>query len=163
MSGIYKIALKLLINDRGKFAGLIVGITFAIFLIVQLTSVFAGILAKASATVINVGSSIWVMDPSLQNPLNTIPLPDYVLDALRSMKGVKYAVPLYSGVGLVKLNSGAYSPATVLGLDDTSLVGRPYMLAGRMEDIYSDNAFIVVKDQEYPKLGSPDRDDFRDK
>lgn len=155
MRGIFKIALKLLVNDRGKFAALIVGITFAIFLIVQLTSIFSGILAKASSTVINTGARVWVMDPSLQNPLNTIPLPDYVLDAVRSINGVKYAVPLYSGVGLVKLNSGVYEPATVLGLDDTSLLGRPDMIEGRIEDIYADNAFIAVKDQEFHKLDNP--------
>ncbi len=155
MRGIFKIALKLLVNDRGKFAALVVGITFAIFLIVQLTSIFSGILAKASSTVINTGSRLWVIDPSVQNPLNTIPLPDYVLDAVRSVKGVEYAVPLYSGIGLVKLNSGAYQPATVLGLDDTSLLGRPELIQGHIEDIYSNNAFIVVKDQEYAKLGNP--------
>jgi putative ABC transport system permease protein len=155
MIGMFKIALKLLINDRGKFAALIVGITFAIFLIVQLTSIFAGILTKASANVINIGARIWVMDPSVNNPLNAIPMPDYVLDAVRSMNGVKYAVPLYQSVALLKLKSGAYQPATVLGLDDTSLLGRPDLIEGRIEDIYGDNAFIAVKDQEFSKLENP--------
>ena len=41
------------------------------------------------------------------------------------MNGVKYAVPLYSGVGLAKLKDGAWQPATVLGLDDATLVGIP--------------------------------------
>ena len=58
MKGILRVALKLLVNDRGKFAALIVGVTFAVFLMVQLTSVFSGILNKASATIINVGASI---------------------------------------------------------------------------------------------------------
>jgi len=155
MTGMFKIALKLLVNDRGKFAALIVGITFAIFLIVQLSSIFSGILAKASANVINIGARIWVMDLSVNNPLNAIPMPDYVLDAVRSMDGVKYAVPLYSGVALVKLKSGAYQPSTVLGLDDASLLGRPALIEGRIEDIYSDNAFIVVRDQEFSKLEEP--------
>jgi putative ABC transport system permease protein len=155
MIGIFKIALKLLINDRAKFAALVVGITFAIFLIVQLTSIFAGILSKASANVINISSRVWVMDPSVNNPLNTIPMPDYVLDAVRSMDGVKYAVPLYSSTALVKLKSGAYQPATILGLDDATLMGRPTLIEGKIEDIYGDNAFIVVKDQEYTKLEEP--------
>jgi putative ABC transport system permease protein len=155
MSGIFKIALKLLINDRGKFAALIVGITFAMFLIVQLTSIFSGILSKASATVINIGSRIWVMDTSLQNPLNTIPMPNYVLDLVKSINGVKYAVPLYSGIGLVKLRSGTWQPATVIGLDDATLVGRPDLIEGKINDIYGADAFIVVKDTEYSKLGNP--------
>jgi putative ABC transport system permease protein len=122
---------------------------------VQMTSIFAGILAKSSSTVTNIGARIWVMDPSVKNPLNSIPMPDYVLDAVRSINGVKYAVPLYSGTALVRLGSGIYQPATVLGLDDTSLVGRPELIEGKIEDIYGENAFIAVRDQEFAKLGNP--------
>ena len=155
MTGILKIAFKLLVNDRGKFAALIVGITFAVFLMVQLSSLFAGILSKASATIINIGAKVWVMDPAVNNPLNSIQLPDYILDAVRSIDGVKYAVPLYSGTSLVKLRDGIYQPASVLGLDDSSLVGRPQMIEGNIDDIFADNGFIVVKDEEFPKLENP--------
>ncbi len=155
MTGIWKIAFKLLVNDRGKFAALLVGITFAVFLMVQLTSVFAGILSKASATIINIGASVWVMDPAVNNPLTSIQLPDYILDSVRSINGVKYAVPLYSGTALVKLHDGIYQPATVLGLDDASLVGRPELIEGKIDDIFADNGFIVIKDEEFPKLENP--------
>jgi putative ABC transport system permease protein len=155
MRGIFRIAFKLLVNDRGKFLALIMGITFAVFLMIQMTSIFTGVLSKSSATVINIGARVWVMDLSLNNPLNSIPMPDYVLDAVRSMNGVKFAVPLYSGVALLRLKSGAYQPATVIGLDDTSLFGRPELIEGRMEDIFGENAFIVVKDQEFAKLENP--------
>jgi putative ABC transport system permease protein len=155
MTGIFKIALKLLINDRAKFAGLIVGISFAMFLIVQLTSIFSGVLHKASSNVINIGARIWVMDPSVNSPLTAIPMPAYVLDAVRSMNGVKYAVPLYSGTGLVRLKSGDYQPTSIVGLDDATLVGRPDLIEGKIDDIYGADAFIVVKDTEYSKLGNP--------
>ncbi|MDA8168908.1 MAG: ABC transporter permease [Nitrospiraceae bacterium] len=155
MKGILKIAFKLLVNDKGKFAALLVGITFAVFLMNMMTSMFAGILTKSSATVINTGARMWVMDPAVNTVANSIPMPDYILDAVRSMNGVRYAVPLYSGGALVKLRNGAYQSVTVLGLDDTSLFGRPQLIDGHIEDIYSDNAFIVVKDAEFPKLGSP--------
>jgi putative ABC transport system permease protein len=155
MKGILRIAFKLLVNDRGKFAALIVGITFAVFLMVQLTSVFAGILHKASANIINIGASVWVMDPAVNNPLNSIQLPDYILDEVRSINRVKYAVPLYSGTALVKLHNGTYQPATILGLDDSSLVGRPQLIAGKIADIFADNGFVVVKDEEYAKLENP--------
>lgn len=155
MRGILTIAYKLLVNDKGKFAALLVGITFAVFLIVQMTSIFAGILSKSSATVANIGASVWVMDPAVNTVANSIPLPDYVLDAVRSINDVKYAVPFYSGGGLVKLRSGGYQAVSVLGLDDTSLFGRPELMAGHMEDIYAENGFIVVHDDEYPKLDNP--------
>jgi putative ABC transport system permease protein len=155
MFGILRLAYKLLTNDRAKFSALIVGIAFAVFLMVQMTSLFSGILARSAATVTNIGASMWVMDPAVNTVANTIPMPDYVLDYVRSINGVKYAVPLYSGGALVRLPSGAYQAVTVIGLDDASLFGRPELIAGKIEDVYADNAFIVVKDGEFPKLENP--------
>ena len=131
MNGILKLAYKLLVNDKAKFTALLVGITFAVFLMIAMTSLFAGVLNRASATVINLGASMWVMDPSVQTVANTIGMPDYVLDAVRSMQGVNYAVPVYSGGALVKLADGTYQAVTVVGLDDTSLFGRPRLTPGK--------------------------------
>ncbi len=159
MKGILRLAFKLLVNDSAKFTALIVGITFAVLLMVEMTSLFSGILSKASSTVINIGTKVWVMDPAVQTIASSIGMPDYVLDAVRSTEGVKYAVPLYSGSALVKLRSGTYQAVTVIGLDDASLLGRPTMLQGRIEDIYAENGFIAIEDTEfrkleYPKLGT---------
>lgn len=155
MRGILRIAYKLLVNDRGKFMALILGITFAVFLMVQMTSMFFGVLTRSSSTVTNVGARVWVMDPAVNTVANSIGMPNYVLDAVRSIDGVKYAVPLFSGGALVKLRSGTYQSVTVIGLDDNSLYGRPELLEGRIEDIYAENGFIVVKDAEFEKLENP--------
>ncbi|AKH37119.1 MULTISPECIES: ABC transporter permease [Nitrosomonas] len=155
MKGILKLAFKLLVNDKGKYAALLVGITFAVFLMVQMTSIFSGILAKASSTVINLGAKVWVLDPAVNNVANSIPMPDYVLNAVRSIDGVEYAVPMYSGGALVKLKNGVFQSVTILGLDDNSLVGRPELIEGEIEDIYAENAFIVVDDAEIAKLENP--------
>ena len=156
MKEILFLAYRLLVSDRGKYSALLVGTTFSVFLIVQMTSSFAGILVKASATVINVGASMWVMDPAATRTVfGSIPMPNYVLDAVRSINGVKYAVPLYVGSAMLKLQDGTYQPATVIGLDDSSLVGRPELLQGNVDNIFAENGFIAVKDEEFPKLGNP--------
>jgi putative ABC transport system permease protein len=155
VKGILKLAFKLLINDKAKFSALIVGITFAVFLMVQMTSLFSGILSKASATVINIGAGVWVMDPSVQTVANSIGMPDFVLDAVRSIKGVKYAVPLYTGSALLKLPSGAYQAANIVGLDDSTLLGRPELVEGKIDDIYAENSFIAIDDSEFQKLEHP--------
>ncbi len=155
MNGILRIAFKLLVNDKGKFAALLVGITFAVFLMIMMTSMFSGILNRSSSTVLNIGAKIWVMDPAVNTVASSIPMPDYVLDAVRSINGVKYAVPLYSGGAQVKLKSGTYQAVAVIGLDDSTLFGRPELYAGKIEDIYAENAFIVVNDAEFRKLENP--------
>ena len=45
MSGILKLAYKLLVNDKAKFVTLLVGIAFAVFLMIMMTSMFAGVLS----------------------------------------------------------------------------------------------------------------------
>ncbi|MCX6177828.1 MAG: ABC transporter permease [Chlorobiales bacterium] len=155
MSGILKIAWKLLVNDKSKFTALLVGITFAVFLMVMMMSMFSGILSRSSSSVLNISAKIWVMDPAVNNATSSIPMPDYVLSTARSINGVKYAVPLYFGGALIKLKSGAYQAATVVGLDDSTLYGRPELIEGNIDDIFAENAFFVVKDAEFKKLESP--------
>jgi putative ABC transport system permease protein len=155
VKGILKLAYKLLVNDKAKFTALLIGITFAVFLIMFVTSMFIGVLNHASSTVINIGASMWIMDPAVQTVSNSVGMPDYVLDAVRSMQGVKYAVPLYSGGALVKLADGTYQSVTVIGLDDTSLLGRPELIEGKIESIYAESGFIVVRDAEFGKLENP--------
>jgi putative ABC transport system permease protein len=155
VKGILRLAYKLLVNDKAKFTALLVGITFASFLMMFIASMFAGVMNHSSSTVTNIGASMWIMDPTVQTPANSIGMPDYILDAVRSMHGVVYAVPLYSGSALVKLSGGTYQAASVIGLDDTSLFGRPEVIEGRITDIYGENGFIVVKDGDFPKLGNP--------
>lgn len=155
MPGILRIAYKLLVNDRAKFTALLIGITFAVFLMIEMTSLFAGILSRASATVINIGASVWVMDPAVQTVANSIPLPNYVLDEVRSLPGVKYAVPLYSGGALLRLRDGTYQAANIVGIDDTSLFGRPNLVSGNIQDIFAENAFIAIQDSEFYKLENP--------
>src|ERR1035437_7029469 len=128
MSGILKLAYKLLVNDKAKFSALLVGITFAVFLMIQMTAMFAGILNRASATVFNLGASMWIMDPSVQTVANTIGMPDYVLDAVRSMQCVIYVVPFYSGVALFKLADGTFQSVMVVVLVFSSLFGRPQLI-----------------------------------
>jgi len=153
--GILRIGFKLLVNDKPKFSALLIGITFAVFLMMQMTAMFAGILNRAYATVTNIPAAMWIMDPAVNTASSAIPLPDYLLDATRSMDGVSYAVPLYMGGAMVKLNSGTYQSVSVVGLDDSSLFGRPEMEQGNIQDIYADNAFIVVNDAEFGKLENP--------
>lgn len=154
-TGIMRIGFKLLVNDKAKFSALLIGITFAVFLMAMMTAMFAGILNRAYSTVTNIGAAMWIMDPAVNTPTTSFPLPDYLLDAVLSMDGVSYAVPLFIGGAQVKLVDGTYQSVNVVGLDDASLFGRPQMEQGNILDIYADDAFMVVDDSEFAKLENP--------
>jgi putative ABC transport system permease protein len=113
--GILRIGFKLLVNDKAKFSALLIGITFAVFLMMQMTAMFAGILNRAFSTVTNIGAEMWIMDPAVNTATSSIPMPNYLLDAVRSMDGVNYAVPLFIGGAQVKLADGTFQSVSVVG------------------------------------------------
>lgn len=152
VNGLLTIALKLLANDKGKFFTLILGISFAVFLMMQMTCMFSGLMQRTGSDILNINAKMWVMDPSLNSQADNIPLPDYVLDTVRSINGVKYAVPLYTGSGLLKLETGRYQAANIMGLDDATLFGRPNLIEGDIIAIYNDNGYIAIDDAEFEKL-----------
>ncbi len=56
---------------------------------------------------------------------------------------------------LLKLRDGTYQAVNVIGLDDTSLFGRPRVTEGNIQDIFAENAFIAIQDAEFYKLKNP--------
>ena len=161
MPGILKIAYKLLINDRAKFTALLVGITFAVFRMIEMTSLFSGILSRSLATVLNIGASIWVMDPAIQTVANTIPLPDYVLDEVRS---IPRSSPLYRFILAVRCSSCATAP-TSRPMSSALMIpacseGRGICIDGNIQNIFAENAFIAMGYLEFInlkilKIGTP--------
>ena len=53
------------------------------------------------------------------------------------------------------LGDGTFQSASIVGLDDATLFGRPELLEGKIEDSYAENSFIAVYDSKFSKLENP--------
>ena len=135
----------MLIGDRGKYLGIIMGLTFASLLITQQSSIFTGLMTRTYGAISDLAQpDIWVMDPKVQFIDDLKPLQDTELFRIRSVPGVAWAVPLYKGLLKARLEDGNYQICNVLGLDDTTLIGGPpVMLAGSLSDLRRQDAIIV--------------------
>jgi putative ABC transport system permease protein len=142
---VYSIALKMLIGDRGKYLGIIMGLTFASLLITQQSSIFTGLMTRTYATITDLSQpDIWVMDPKVQYIDDVKPLQDTELFRIRSIEGVEWAVPLYKGLLKARLADGNYQICNVLGLDDATLIGGPpSMIEGALRDLRQQDSIIV--------------------
>jgi putative ABC transport system permease protein len=61
------IAWKMLIGNRGKYLGIVLGIAFAALLIAQQSSIFCGLMNMTTSQIRDVkGVDLWVMDPNVQ-------------------------------------------------------------------------------------------------
>lgn len=139
-----QIAIKMLIGDKAKYLGLIFGITFATLLMSQQMSLFIGIMDRTFATISETSEAdIWVMDKKVQYIDGIEPLPDSALSQVRSVAGVKWAVPFLKSQVMVKVD-GNLETVTLLGIDDATLIGAPQKMSlGKLQDINRPNAIIV--------------------
>lgn len=141
----FLLGLKMLINDRAKFFGLIVGITFATLLICQQLSIFVGALSQTVSVVRDVGyGDIWVSRKGVETIDFNDPLRETDIYRVRGIAGVESAVPLYVGTALTRTKAGNMRQITVVGLDDVTLAGAPgRMLFGHIADLRQQDAIIV--------------------
>jgi putative ABC transport system permease protein len=139
------IALKMLVGDKAKYLGIIMGLTFASLLITQQLAIFCGLMARSYGAITDLGyPDIWVMDPKVQFIDDVKPLQDTELDRVRGVAGVEWATPLYKGMIQARLTNGNFQTCNVWGLDDSSLVGGPpVMVQGNLADLRRSDSVIV--------------------
>src|SRR5262245_53983720 len=131
-----RLALKMLMGDRGKYVMLVGGLTFSALLMTQQCAVFLGLLSWTTSHSRNIRASIWVVDPKVEQLNEVKALRDTDVNRVRSVHGVDFAVPLYAGILSVRLFDGTFKPIQVVGLDASTMVGRPpVILEGRLEDL----------------------------
>ncbi|MCF6154045.1 MAG: FtsX-like permease family protein [Candidatus Brocadia sp.] len=139
------VALKMLIGNRAKYLGIIVGLTFASLLITQQSAIFVGLMMRTFGFLTDTAlPDIWVMDPKVQYIDDLKPMKETESLRVRSVQGVAWAVPLYKGLLKARLPNGTFQTCNVIGLDDETLIGGPpRMLQGQMADLRRSDGVIV--------------------
>jgi putative ABC transport system permease protein len=145
------VAIKMLVGDRAKYLGIIMGLTFASLLITQQAAIFVGLMTRTYGAISDLGQpDIWVMDQKVQFIDDVKPLQDTQLYRVRGITGVQWAVPLYKGLIKARLDNGNFQTCNVIGLDDATLIGGPPKMVpdsagvvGRLDDLRKAEAVIV--------------------
>ncbi len=151
------IALKMLMGDRAKYIGIIIGLTFASLLITQQASVFVGLMTRTFGAITDLSQAdVWVMDPKVQFVDDVKPMSDTKLFLVRGVEGVQWAEPLYKGLLKARLENGNFQTCNVFGIDDATLMGGPpKMIEGKLEDLRRAEAVIVDINGATGKLARP--------
>lgn len=152
-----RIALKMLFGDRGKYLGIITGITLASILMIQQPGMLVSIFTMTYSFITDVSlPNIWVMDAKVQQIDDSKPLLDTQLYRVRGVRGVEWAVPLYKGSQKVRLSNGETVMSNLLGLDDATLIGGPaVMIEGKLSDLRIPDSVIVDEAGANGRLAKP--------
>lgn len=151
------IALKMLIGDRTKYIGIIIGLSFASFIISQQGAILVGILHRTYSFISDTSQpNIWVMDSSVQYVDDVKGIKETAVFRVRGIDGVDWAVPMYKGSIPARLVNGTYQTCIFVGIDDATLVGGPpRMVEGKLEDLRFPDAVIVNQVGASTKLAAP--------
>ncbi len=138
-------AVKMLVGDRLKYLGLVLGLAFASLLITQQASIFHGYTHRIGAWIRDTGQAdLWVMDPQSEYTEDRKPLLDTVLPRVRGIDGVAWAAPMWKGYLNMRLQDGTLVQARLVGIDDATLVGGPpRMVDGQLSDLHRDRAVLI--------------------
>lgn len=149
-------ALKMLIGDRTKFISIVLGLSFAAFIISQQSAILVGIVNRTFGFITDTSQpNIWVMDPTVQYIGDIKALKETDLYRVQSVEGVAWAVPLYYGTIQARLRNGVFQTCIFIGIDDATLIGAPpIMLEGKITDLRVDGAVIVDTVGAHSKLSS---------
>ena len=139
------IALKMLLGDRTKYAGLLFGIAFTSFLVTFAASYFGGMMTRSFALIAeNPKADVWVMDAAVVAVDRPINLPTAVLSRVRSVAGVQSAVPLAVAQADARFPNGRFQSFQVIGVDDATLTGVPLMKEGATGAVLRDPDAVIV-------------------
>lgn len=151
------IGLKMLVGDRAKYIGLLLGIAFTAFLVTFAASYFAGFMTRGFSLIAENGTiDVWVMDPAVTSVEQTANIPDSALSQVRSVAGVRYAMPLMLGSADARLPNGRFQPFQIIGVDDATLIGAPRLKDGSAPIVLrAPEAILVDPGGTSGKLGTP--------
>jgi putative ABC transport system permease protein len=132
-----RIAIKMLVGDVAKYFGILLGITFAALLITQQSSIFVGIMSRASAFLDDTSlPDLWITDPEVKYIDELEPMQSTALDRVRGVPGVAWAVPMFKAILRGRLGDGTFRSVIVIGVDDATLIGGPpKMVEGELADL----------------------------
>ncbi|MCX6995044.1 MAG: ABC transporter permease [Chlamydiae bacterium] len=138
-------AIKMLIGDKTKYIGIILGLTLASFIISWQAAILVGIMNRTYGFISDTSqASIWVTCPSFQFIDDIQPLNDNDLYRVAGVEGVLWAAPLLKGTLPARLHNGTYQSCILIGIDKATFIGGPpKMIEGTIEDLRANDAIIV--------------------
>ena len=112
------LALKMLIDDKARFLATVLGVGFAVALVLIQVGLFFGLLENASITIDKLDADLWVAARNTPNVDFGNPFPETHVQRVRSIPGVARADNLIVWYAVVSLPSGAKESVIYYGLDD---------------------------------------------
>src|SRR6202161_4593516 len=123
-----RVGLRMMVHDKLKMAGTLVGVVFAVLLSNQQAGTFLGLLNKNTMFIDKAGADIWVVPPNTETLAPGKYVPEAISRQARGVAGVAWAEPLLFGGGQIAIPGGSAEAVTIIGTRLPGLHGGPWNL-----------------------------------
>lgn len=126
-----RVGLRMMVHDKLKMLGTLIGVVFAVLLSNQQAGTFLGLLNKNTMFIDNAGADIWVMPPNSEALSGGKFIPEAIWRQASGVPGVAWAQPLLFGAATIAVPGGSSEAVTVIGTRLPAAKGGPWnMVAG---------------------------------
>jgi putative ABC transport system permease protein len=137
------VGLRMMVHDKLKMLGTLVGVVFAVLLSNQQAGTFLGLLGKNTMFIENAGADLWILPPNLETLAAGKFIPEAIARQAPGVRGVAWAEPLLFGGGLIAIPGGSSEALTIVGTRLPAAKGGPWnMVAGTPEVLENPDTMI---------------------
>ena len=147
------IAIRMMMHDKLKMIGILVGVVFAVLLTNQNAGTFLGLLAKNTMILDNSGADLWILPPGTMQLQPGKTIPDATLMQARVTPGVAWADPILFGGATVSLPGGGSEQVSLIGTRGPLFHGGPWNVVAGSKEALSRPDTMIFEDSEREKLG----------
>lgn len=148
------LALKMLIDDKARFLATVLGVGFAVALVLIQVGLFFGLLENASITIDKLDADLWIAARNTPNVDFGNPFPETQVRRVRSIPGVARADNLIVWYAVVSLPTGAKESVIYYGLDDFNRWSFPWsVIEGTAADLRR-GRFVLLDESAARRFGS---------
>jgi putative ABC transport system permease protein len=120
------LALKMLFDDKARFAATVLGVGFAAGLVLVQVGLFFGLMENASITIERLDADLWITARNTPNVDFGNPFPESYVQKVRSVPGVARADNLIVWYAIVALPTGAREPVVYYCLENFAAWNFPW-------------------------------------
>ncbi len=109
------VGVRMMLHDKAKLIGTVLGVIFAVVLGVQQLSILFGLLDKNTMFIENAGADLWIVPPGTEQVQASTLMGEGVLARARTTEGVAIAEPLLFTGAAMKKKGGGNEAVTLVG------------------------------------------------
>ncbi|MFO0744431.1 MAG: ABC transporter permease [Myxococcota bacterium] len=151
---VVRLALRMMLHDKAKLVGTVVGVVFAVLLSAQQLGILFGLLQKNTMFVDNGRADVWICPPGTNQLQPGKRLPQSVLLQARATEGVRTASALVYQTGSVQRPWGGSEPISLIGFDLDTGLGGPWNVVAGDASLLAHPDTMVFEDARREKMGA---------